>query len=286
MMAATVFLLTAAACIAMSLRRRPWPPEDKAAGLENARDPAGWSGRGRRRGPDMGMPRIVRQLAALLASGRNGPSVWGALAEVLAAEFGPAGRVAAGGAAVSTGPTLALVIAVERACLLGLPVAEALRAAVLQAASAPHPLRWNPGTVRMSGQQRRMWLEVAACFEICEASGAPVAAVLARLAGRLEAEQDAAALRETALAGPRATVRLLTWLPFVGLGLGMAMGVNPVGVLLGGPLGWACLGLGLALVAAGRWWSNRLIAAASRPAGVRPAGLRRGPGPLSGSRTR
>ena len=286
MTTATVFLLTAAACIAMSLRRRPRPPGHKAAGLENARDPAGLSVWGSGHGADIGMPRIVRQLAALLASGRNGPGVWGALAEVLVAEYGPAGRAAARGAAAAAGPTVALVRAVERAGLLGQPVAEALQSAVRQAASAPHPLRWTAGPVRMSGQQRRMWLEVAACFEICEASGAPVAAVLARLAGRLEAEQDAAALRETALAGPRATVRLLTWLPFVGLGLGMAMGVNPVKVLLGGPLGWACLGLGVALVAAGRWWSNRLILAAARPAGPRPAGNRRGSAPLSHLRSR
>ncbi|MGA7204518.1 MAG: hypothetical protein WBX27_07825, partial [Specibacter sp.] len=120
---------------------------------------------------------------------------------------------------------------------------------------------------RLTNHQEVTWLELAACLEVCEASGAPVAAVLSRLATRLESEQDAAAMRETALAGPRATVRLLTWLPFVGLGLGMAMGVDPVGVLLGGPLGWACLVVGCVLVMAGRLWSTHLISVAARTAG-------------------
>lgn len=118
----------------------------------------------------------------------------------------------------------------------------------------------------MAPEQQRMWLDVAACFDVCAASGAPVAEVLRRLAATIEAEHDAAALRETALAGPRATVRLLNWLPFMGLGLGMVMGVDPIAVLLGSPAGWLLLAAGLGCVVAGRAWSSALIAAAARPA--------------------
>jgi tight adherence protein B len=119
-----------------------------------------------------------------------------------------------------------------------------------------------------------MWLDVAACFEVCEASGAAVGAVLERLANTIEADQDAAALRETALAGPRATVRLLSWLPFIGLGLGMVMGVDPLTALLGGPVGWTVMAAGAGFAIAGWAWSARMIAAAARPvqltAGRRP----------------
>ncbi len=154
-----------------------------------------------------------------------------------------------------------LVLAVERASGLGLPTALAVR-------SVCHVLGTR-GKFHRSGKltsaQQRMWLDLAACFEVCETSGAPVAQVLERLAATLEAEQDAAALRETALAGPRATVRLLNWLPFLGLGLGILMGVDPFAVLLGGPGGWVLLGAGFFLVFAGRAWSARMIAAAAQP---------------------
>ncbi|MFQ4150117.1 hypothetical protein AAGW05_15745 [Arthrobacter sp. LAPM80] len=111
-----------------------------------------------------------------------------------------------------------------------------------------------------------MWLDVAACFEVCEDSGASVAGVLERLADTIEADQDAAALRETALAGPRATMRLLSWLPFIGLGLGVLMGVDPLAVLFGHPMGWAVLGAGVGFAVVGRIWSARMIADAARPA--------------------
>jgi len=184
---------------------------------------------------------------------------------------------------------LKVILAAHQASSLGLPASAALRAACGGRSSpsdrdrnhgpspgdAPGPgpagavrgLRGRGAGARdvLSTAQQDSWRDVAACFEVCEASGAPLAAVLQRLAARLEAEQDAAALRATALAGPRATVRLLSWLPFIGLLLGTAMGVDPFAVLLGDPLGWGCLLAGIALTGLGRWWSNRLILAAAGP---------------------
>ena len=231
------------------------------------------------------MPQLVREIAALLASGRSGPLLWEALAAVLAAEEAsvqdqgapaPPGRPDSGGPRTArtvglANANLSLVFSAERASRLGLPVPGAIRAACLQVADLSetrqgHQARGQPLTPRQLG----MWREVAACFEVCEASGAPVAAVLTRLATKLEAENDAQLLRDTALAGPRATVRLLSVLPFVGLGLGVLMGVDPLRVLLGSTVGRLCLGLGLALVILGRWWSASMIAAA--------AGKRKGTG--------
>ncbi len=90
-----------------------------------------------------------------------------------------------------------------------------------------------------------------------------MADLLARFAAQLEAEEDAEAARQTALAGPKATVRLLSWLPLLGLGLGMALGVDPLGILLGNPWGVATFVAGLVLTAAGRMWSSKLVAAAA-----------------------
>jgi tight adherence protein B len=104
---------------------------------------------------------------------------------------------------------------------------------------------------------------LAACFDIAAASGCPLADVLTRFAAQLEAEDDAEAARQTALAGPKATVALLTWLPLLGLGLGVCLGVDPLAMLLGTPFGMAALVAGIGLTIAGRVWSARLVRAAA-----------------------
>lgn len=279
MSAIVVFFLAAMACLIFSVRRRNWPTRGATppSGVPHV---FGGVRLHRRRGhDDVAMPVLVRQLAALLASGHGGPAVWGALAEVLAAEYGTAGHKMdqqeasdhPKGLAFTlrqpeeTHPTVRLVLAVERASLLGLPAATAVRASCRVGGVRIRPPVRHAPIGQLSDAQVQTWQELAACFEVSEASGAPVAAVLSRLADRLEAQDDAAAMRETALAGPRATVRLLTWLPVVGLGLGMIMGVDPLRILLGSPVGWVCLGAGIALLVAGRWWANRLIVAAASP---------------------
>jgi tight adherence protein B len=127
-------------------------------------------------------------------------------------------------------------------------VAEAIRLAVR-----------TSGLPAGSGEPR-IWTELAACFEIAAASGCPLADVLA---AQLEVEDDAEAARQTALAGPKATVTLLTWLPLLGLGLGICLGVDPLAMLVGTPIGVAALVGGILLTAAGRIWSARLVRSAA-----------------------
>ena len=90
-----------------------------------------------------------------------------------------------------------------------------------------------------------------------------MADVLARFAAQLEVEDDAEAARQTALAGPKATVTLLTWLPLLGLGLGICLGVDPLPMLVGTPIGVAALVAGILLTVAGRIWSARLVRSAA-----------------------
>lgn len=116
---------------------------------------------------------------------------------------------------------------------------------------------------RVDSRDSRIWSELAACFDIADASGCPLADVLARFAAQLEVEDDAEAARQRALAGPKATVSLLTWLPLMGLGLGIALGVDPLAILTGTPLGMAALAVGTGLTIAGRIWSARLVHAAA-----------------------
>jgi len=94
--------------------------------------------------------------------------------------------------------------------------------------------------------------------------GAPVAEALARLQGTLEAEEELASERSAALAGPRASARVLTWLPIAGLVLGAAIGADPIGVLADGGIGSTVMLAGLGCHLLGRAVTGRLVRFAER----------------------
>jgi len=99
---------------------------------------------------------------------------------------------------------------------------------------------------------------VVACVA-AERLGAPLADVLHRLAAALAADQEVAAEVRAAVAGPRATARVLVWLPVLGLLVGMALGARPVAVLAGGGLGTTTALLGFGLLVGGRLWTRALL---------------------------
>ncbi|MEN8583732.1 hypothetical protein ABFP37_13605 [Burkholderia sp. RS01] len=191
---------------------------------------------------------VVQQLAALLKGGRTPARLWDELCLV----YGGSGPADGAPARPRLSPGSAAVLAAARgAAMRGSPVAEAVRFA---AATSGHAA---------GSREPRIWQELAACFDIAEASGCPLADVLTRFAAQLEVEDDAEAARQTALASPKATVTLLTWLPLLGLGLGFCLGVDPLAMLLGTPIGVAALVAGIVLTVAGRLWSARLVRAAA-----------------------
>lgn len=103
---------------------------------------------------------------------------------------------------------------------------------------------------------------VLAATRLAASIGAPLGAVLESSGRTLAADADAETAVRAALAGPRQTVALLTWLPAAGVGLGALFGADPLGVLLGGGLGSTAGFAGAGLTLAGRWWVARLVAAA------------------------
>ncbi len=108
------------------------------------------------------------------------------------------------------------------------------------------------------------WLALA--FAVSQECGAPLAAVLDGVARVVREEHQAARERDAALAGPRATAAVLTWLPLAGLGLGGLTGTNSVRVLVSTGPGLVCLATGAALWWAGRWWMALLLRRAERQA--------------------
>ena len=109
---------------------------------------------------------------------------------------------------------------------------------------------------------------VLAAARLAAATGAPLAMVLDRVGVALAEEADIAGQRRAAFAGPRATARLLAWLPAFGVLLGMALGADPLGVLLDGRAGSGLLAAAGALSWCGWRWSRRVLRSAAAAGGA------------------
>ncbi|MFJ9680198.1 type II secretion system F family protein [Streptomyces sp. NPDC101194] len=102
---------------------------------------------------------------------------------------------------------------------------------------------------------------MAACWRVAVDGGAGLAAGLDRLEGALRAERRRREELRAQLAGAWSTVAVLALLPVLGLGLGAALGADPLRVLLHTPAGLVCLVVGGALEAAGLCWAGRIVRA-------------------------
>lgn len=114
-------------------------------------------------------------------------------------------------------------------------------------------------STRMRPHSRERLHDLQLSLRMSECAGAPLATSLERAAEHAEERIDALLGRQSALAAPRATGRILSWLPLLGLGLGVLMGSDPVGVLTGSILGALTGMLGLGLAFAGRRWTAALV---------------------------
>ena len=114
-------------------------------------------------------------------------------------------------------------------------------------------------STRMRPHSRERLRDLQLSLRMSESAGAPLATSLERAAEHAEERIDALLGRQSALAAPRATGRILSWLPLLGLGLGVLMGSDPVGVLTGSILGALTGLLGLGLAFAGRRWTAALV---------------------------
>lgn len=122
------------------------------------------------------------------------------------------------------------------------------------------------GTVlRQAGDS---WSGLAAIWSVAVAAGAPLSDALRSVVGALRETAEVSSDVRVALAEPAATARLLGWLPLVGVPLGGLLGFDPVGTLLGDPLGQCWLALGLTLMATAYLWMRRLSRRAQPPSAI------------------
>lgn len=106
---------------------------------------------------------------------------------------------------------------------------------------------------------------VAAAWRLSETTGAPLASAVERaVRGLLDARARRGKVA-VAVAGPRATVTVLTLLPLTGPLFGLACGIDPATLYLGSPIATASVVVGLLLVWTGRVWCSRMVRRAVRP---------------------
>ena len=122
--------------------------------------------------------------------------------------------------------------------------------------------RWAPG--RPDAATTSAVSALAAMWLVASAAGAPLAPALRTAASALREAAASARAARIALAGPRATARLVVAMPAVAVVFGALLGYDTIGVLLGSPIGWACVVVGTALMLGARAWSTHLVARVSQ----------------------
>ncbi|GAB3245188.1 type II secretion system F family protein [Nocardioides dilutus] len=95
---------------------------------------------------------------------------------------------------------------------------------------------------------------LAAAWQVAHRTGQGLASAVERVAGDLVATRRTRRVVEGELASARATARLVGGLPLLAWAMGSGAGGDPLGFLLGTPLGWGCLVLGVAFGVVGLWW--------------------------------
>ncbi|MFJ9624687.1 type II secretion system F family protein [Streptomyces sp. NPDC101181] len=100
---------------------------------------------------------------------------------------------------------------------------------------------------------------MAVCWRVAADGGAGLATGLDRLETALREDRRQREALRAQLSGAWSTVVVLALLPVAGLGLGTALGAEPLRVLLHTPGGLVCLAVGGVLEAAGLFWACRIV---------------------------
>lgn len=100
---------------------------------------------------------------------------------------------------------------------------------------------------------------LAAAWVVAASAGSPLSPALRAAATALRDRADVAREVDVALSGPRSTARLVGWLPLVGVGLSLLLGIDVFGALTGTPVGIALLVAGVGMALWGRTWTAALV---------------------------
>jgi tight adherence protein B len=113
-----------------------------------------------------------------------------------------------------------------------------------------------------SSDENLAWRGLAAAWSVATTTGAPLAPCLRDFAQTLRQLGDTQRDITTALAGPRATARIVVALPAVSVLFGVALGFNTLETLLATVPGLCCLLTGVGLLIMGGRWNAQMIRSA------------------------
>ncbi|MGH3517924.1 MAG: type II secretion system F family protein [Haloechinothrix sp.] len=114
------------------------------------------------------------------------------------------------------------------------------------------------GVAVTTPELRSPLLQLGRAWALAQRHGIPLAEVADAVRRDMAACARFAAQTHAKMAGPRASASVLTGLPLLGLGLGEAMGAQPLRLLASSTAGQFLLLVGAALIWAGMLWSGRL----------------------------
>lgn len=101
------------------------------------------------------------------------------------------------------------------------------------------------------------WKDIATAWAVAAAVGAPLSDTLRSAVAALRDAREVHDDVVVALSEPVATARLLTWLPLLGIPLGIALGLDPLRVVTE-PFGAAAVIAGVLLIGVSHVWTRRL----------------------------
>jgi tight adherence protein B len=243
-------MAVAGIAVALALLRAPSPVRARLRALRGA---------GTRGRPLLRSGRIGTAVPALLGAGVM--AAWAALGAGAAVPVLPA---VAGATAGATGAALLAANGRDRRQrqeASALVESVGLLAADLRAGAEPAEALRSLGA-DPAAQAVARHRAVTAVWAVAGASGAPTAAVLDQVERDLRTRDQQRREVGAQLAGARSTGAMLAVLPVLGLGMGAAMGADPLSVLLGTTPGQLALVAGVALDAVGVLWTMRIVARA------------------------
>ena len=191
---------------------------------------------------------VVQRLAVLLTAGVAPGSAWEYLAEAATGRIRP-------------------ILQDVALCSARGDTVEGILAAATSTTVAVAAPRW---VSRQRSRQRSSngvaalaWLGLAAAWVVATQAGASLAPTLRDVAQSLRDLATTQRELGVALAGPKATAKLVLVLPVVGVLFGVALGFDSLGVLFATVPGALCLAVGIALMFAARGWNRRLVRSAT-----------------------
>ena len=101
--------------------------------------------------------------------------------------------------------------------------------------------------------------QLAACWSVGTSHGAGLVTSIERLALSVQSQFELRAVLNSELAAPRATMKMLSLLPLVGITMGYLLGADPIRWFLGSTLGAVIVIIAVLLTFIGVMWTRRIV---------------------------